>query len=76
MEAIESIEDRKHGRHKNHIRHKEKKRHRSHEAMEAKEIIEGKFANQQRLKIANLGFFNNNDKCLRTESYSKVILVK
>lgn len=41
-----------------------------------KEIIEGKFANQQRLKIANLGFFNNNDKCLRTESYSKVILVK
>ena len=27
-------------------------------------------------KIANLGFYNNNDKCLRTESYSKVILVK
>ena len=40
------------------------------------EKIEGKFANQQRLKIANLGFFNNNDKCLRTESYSKVILVE
>jgi hypothetical protein len=40
------------------------------------EKLEGKFANQQRLKIANLGFFNNNDKCLRTESYSKVILVK
>ena len=38
--------------------------------------IQGKFANQQRIKIANLGFYNNNDKCLRTESYSKVILVK
>jgi len=40
------------------------------------EKLEGKFSNQQRLKIANLGFFTNNDKCLRTESYSKVILVK
>ena len=40
------------------------------------EKLQGKFANQQRIKIANLGFYNNNDKCLRTESYSKVILVK
>ena len=40
------------------------------------EKLEGKFSNQQRLKIANLGFFTNNDKCLRTESYTKVILVK
>jgi hypothetical protein len=37
--------------------------------------LEGKVPNQRRLKIANLGFFTNNDKCLRTESYSKVILV-
>ena len=40
------------------------------------EKLEGKFSNQQRLKISNLGFFNNNEKCLRTESYSKVILVR
>ena len=40
------------------------------------EKLEGRVSNQQRLKIANLGFFTNNDKCLRIESYSKVILVK
>ena len=40
------------------------------------EKLKGKFSNQQRLNIVNLGFFTNNDRCLRTESYSKVILVK
>ena len=36
------------------------------------EKLKGKFSNQQRLNIVNLGFFTNNDKCLRTESYSKL----
>ena len=36
---------------------------------------ESKFVNEKGLKIANLGFFSNNEKCLRTELYSKVILI-
>ena len=37
--------------------------------------LNGKFVNEKGLKIANLGFFSNNDKYLRTELYSKVILI-
>jgi len=39
------------------------------------ERSESKFVNEKGLKISNLGFFSNNDKCLRTELYSKVILI-
>jgi len=40
------------------------------------EKLEGRVSNQKQLKISNLGFFNHNDKCLRTESYTKAIMVK
>lgn len=40
------------------------------------EKLEGRVSNQKQLKISNLGFFNHNDKCLRTESYTKIIVVK
>lgn len=40
------------------------------------EKLEGKVSHQKQLKISNLGFFNQNDEYLRTESYSKVVLVK
>lgn len=39
------------------------------------EKLRGKFSNQQRFKISNLGFLSKNENCLRIESYSKVILV-